>query len=126
MKDKEINITSIVNKLIQLTRSGELKWDRDPFPSSSVLIDGDDMVNIVYVAEYKNRFLRLFERKYKDFDSDEETFTWTSTVILELIDRNCVREWIFPFKNTMWDLLEAVQYQTADVKGFLENFMNNE
>lgn len=119
--NKDINIYDIINKLIKLTRNEQIKWERGR-PSSFLIIDEDEKVDMMYITKYKNRFLRLYEKKYKSYESDAETYYWDSTVILELVDDEGLTEWKFPFDNNLWELIEAVKYQTADVKGFLESF----
>jgi hypothetical protein len=96
----------------------------------------------VYKAHYKDRTLRLYEKRYKvekpiqylgpniyfspsvlsGFEQPEYPY-WTSITVLELLDDNELSPWVFPTTQVLHDLLDAVRYQVSDVKDFLNEIL---
>lgn len=82
------------------------------------------MVDLAYHAIHDGRQLRLFELKYKDY-TDEYEYTWSAKPVLEITDGEGNALWAFPHNAANWDLLEAVQYQTARVDEFIDSLLSD-
>lgn len=119
-----------VAKLIQLTQQGELKWTIDE-PPVSFSKGPNARVEIVFVAKYGEKSLRLYERRFQeefvDFDEFEmrpvPKTEWRKAVVLEFIDDFGNSLWTFPSVEALNDLMSAVQYQVAGVKDFLTELL---
>jgi hypothetical protein len=119
-----------VAKLIQLTQEGELKWTIDE-PPTLFSKRPNTRVEVVFVAKYGEKSLRLYERRFQeefiDFDEFEmrpvPKVEWRKVVVLEFIDDNGNGLWAFPSVEALNDLMSAVQYQVAGVKDFLTELL---
>jgi hypothetical protein len=119
-----------VAKLIQLTQQGELKWRIDE-PPASFSKRPNARVEVVFIAKYGEKSLRLYERRIQeefiDFDEFEmrpvPKTEWRKAVVLEFIDDNGNSLWAFPSVEALNDLMSAVQYQAAGVKDFLTELL---
>jgi hypothetical protein len=119
-----------VAKLIQLTQEGELKWTIDE-PPTFFSKRPNARVEVVFVAKYGEKSLRLYERRFQeefiDFDESEmrpvPKVEWRKAVVLEFIDANGNGLWAFPSVEALNDLMSAVQYQVAGVKDFLTELL---
>lgn len=119
-----------VAKLIKLTQEGELKWTIDD-PPSHFSKRPNARVEVVFVAKYGEKRLRLYEKRFQeefvDFDEFEmravPKVEWRKTANLEFIDENGNSLWGFPSVEALNDLISAVQYQVAGVKDFLTELL---
>ena len=119
-----------VAKLIKLTQEGELKWTIDE-PPPSFSRRPNSRVEVVFVTNYGEKNLRLYERRFQeefiDFDEFEMRAVpktdWRKAVVLEFVDDNGNSLWAFPSVEALNDLMSAVQYQAAGVKDFLTELL---
>lgn len=129
MTEKKDKFVEAVTKLIKLTQEGELQW------RSGDISRYDIKVESVFITEYKDRLMRLYKYVYKVqqpgpftlthgiFGSKREYPYWETSVKLEFIDSNGRTVWEFPSTPALFDLLEEVQYQVAEVDEFLDDIM---
>jgi hypothetical protein len=119
-----------VAKLIELTQEGGLKWTIDE-PPASLSRRPDARVELVFVAKYGEKSLRLYERRFQEEFIDFNEFEmrpvpkteWRKAVVLEFVDDNGNSLWAFPSVEALNDLMSAVQYQAAGVKDFLTELL---
>ena len=116
----EKTFSKIINKLLNLTRSNEIIWEKQDPPS--FLTDSDTKIESVYLTEYKERKLRLYEEKYQTFDEPTMSWFWSKRPVLQLVDKRNKTDWAFPYSRELKDLLEAAKYQSANVSEFLDIF----
>jgi len=125
-----------VAKLIWLTHEDQLTWKR-----VELLNDSKKEVD-AYVAEYKGRRLKLSEREnpieenfkrmaqYQLPKSEVEDIIQhrksATLITLELVNENEVSLWRFPQTSAVHDLMSSVRYQSANVKEFLKDILNEE
>ncbi len=124
-----------VGKLLQLTQQGSLKWKPIKPPAYLNSAPNDSRVDVVYDTDYKDRVLRLYEKRYKIqkpnpvfatisvFADEREYPYWSSKTVLELLDENELSPWAFPNSQVLDDLLDAVRYQVSGVKDFLNEIL---
>ena len=117
----EISFSKVIITLIRLTRSNELKWEKQEPPPW--LTDSGSKIESVYLTEYQGRKLRLYEEKYQGFDEMDRSYYWAKRPILQLIDKRNKTDWEFPWCRELKDLIEAVRYLSANVSSFLDNFI---
>ncbi|MFT7220995.1 MAG: hypothetical protein ACI8Z1_002616 [Candidatus Azotimanducaceae bacterium] len=108
----------LIGRLTELTQSEKLEWERNPAPES--LDSPETKVDSVYEVEYKDRYLRLYEQRYKHF-TDEFDFYWSDRAVLEIVDGGGGLLWKFPELRSTQQLLEAAQYREAGVDDFLRD-----
>lgn len=107
MPSREKLIDALV-RLIRGTQEGRIRWTIEK------TIDG-----VKYVTDYKSRRLRLYSiRRIDHWDAQEEAY-------LEIIDDAGTSLWIFPRVSGLDDLLGSVRYQTAAVKGLLDEIIED-
>jgi hypothetical protein len=121
MKEESKFIKAIA-KLIQLTQDGDLKWSINK--NTKQITEGtNNIIDVVYTAHEENEHLRLYEMKFKNW-LEEDTFEWDNQAFLEIIDELGNAIWTFPSNRTLWDLLEAVRYQTSGVDDFINRLLS--
>ena len=119
MSDESRNKWSaLAAKLLELTQKGVIRWvgsslDRYPILSSR-------KTSIVYVGEYADRLLRIYEYEEMRVSLSDDTEYMAQDICLDFIDRDGVSLFEVPKISGIWDLLAAVKYQFADVDEFLE------
>ena len=119
-----------VAKLLKLTQNGDLVWSLQE-PPANFTKRPNSWVDVVFVAKYGDKLLRLYEKRYQEdvIDFDEfpmrqvMTTEWKKTVVLEFIDGNGNSLWVFPYVQVISDLASSVQYQVAGVKDFLAELL---
>lgn len=125
-----------LGKLILLTQKGKIEWN-PANPSSVRAMNPDDVIQYVFLCEYKNKFLRIYQRKYKAPQNtfgvsvlsswnDRSEMAWHSEVILELTTRNGESVWQFPKGKILNDLLESVRYKTSGAHDVINNLLEEE
>jgi hypothetical protein len=110
----------LIDKLTELTQSGELEWDRKLCPDK--LESTENKIDIVYTTELEGRNLRLYEEKYKHY-TDEFDFYWADGLVLEFIDDSGGHIWQFPDLRNIMDLLKAVKFKEAGVDSFIKDVL---
>ena len=131
--EKKNKWIDVIGKLLQLTQKGTLKWEPVKPPSYLNGETNDSRVEVVYETEYKERTLRLYEKRYKvqkptgyfvisGLDQREYPY-WSSKTVLELLDENGLSPWAFPQSLVLDNLLDAVRYQVSGVKNFLDEVL---
>ncbi len=121
---KEDKYTKVLAKLLQETQDRTLLWEVGK-PPRDLTTGTDDVIDTVFIAEKKDRFLRLYPYKRKYY-SDEFNFYWDDRVTLEISDNESLSWWQFPKNPIIWDLLEAVNFNTIDVDGFMNDIISEE
>lgn len=115
-KDKFVRLVTYLN---QLTQENALKW-QSVYNPERLNLGRDKNVGSVFSASYKGKHLRIYEEQYK-YWTDEDTFVWSSRVVLAFVDASGNNEWEFPSVAGLYDLLESVRYQSADVDKFIDD-----
>lgn len=121
---KEDRITKVLSKLLQETQDGTLSWEVGK-PPRDLTTGTDDVIDTVFIAERKDRVLRLFPYKRQRY-MDEFEYYWEDGVTLEMSDEKELSWWHFPTNPIIWDLLEAVKFNTIDVEGFINDIISEE
>jgi len=131
MTEKKDKFVEAVTKLIKLTQEGKMKW------RSVNLVRHDIKVESAFITKYKDRLMRLYKYVHKVeaptpyvsgvFSTYKGEYPyWETSVTLEFIDSNELSLWKFPYTSALIDLLQAVQYQVAEVDEFLDDIMAEE
>lgn len=121
-KDKFVRIVAHLN---QLTQENTLKWSSVSNPDDLDL-GRDKSVGAVFETTYKNKKLRVYEEQYK-YWTDEDSFSWSTRIVLAFVGSSDNNSWEFPNIAGLYDLLESVRYQSADVDNFINDiFSGNE
>jgi len=132
--EQKKSFLEIVRKLIELTRSGDIKWVKIALSKKQVSDEAEIEFENAYKGIYKNWRLRLYTVKKVPKKGTKagdlliafgQIFEARPPVFLELVDGEGKVEWTFPSLPEMNDLLEAIKYQLAGVQGFIESLFNN-
>lgn len=123
-----------IGKLIQLTQKGKVEWNSvDPDVVQSH--PPEDMVNSVFICNYKDKLLRIYHRKYKSYpglglsffsinEKSPKEKKWFSEVVLELIDDSGNSVWQFPKERILHDLLDAVKYKASGASDVIQSLLD--
>jgi hypothetical protein len=107
-----------IAKLTALTQDGKLKWTIvEPGPQVVGRIVGP-----LYAASHAGRNLQLFQLRGGGFGRFEEE----SPLALEFVDDEGRSLFTFPELDNLVDLYNAVRYQTAGVKSFLDSLLESD
>lgn len=124
MKPSAQKWVSALSKINKLTQDGVLRWAIQSPPS--LMREGtDSKIDLVYVVTFKETNLRLYEVRYLAYDDYESSY-WAKKPVLEVVDDLGRTLWTFPASRSIYDLFEAVQYQTAGVNQLLDKFLDSE
>jgi len=132
MEKEKNKIIDAVAKIIKDTQDGVMKWKS--VPEHVVRAYPDDIIDSVFVSDYKGQRLRIHVRSFKStprpdlksfggFDADQSK--WKSLVVLELVDGLGNTLWNFPSVDLLNDLLASVQYQIAGVEKYLDDILKD-
>jgi len=125
-KDKWIEA---IAKLTKMTQDNTLKWRSGETPEFFKNLE-NVKIEIVYLTEYKDRLLRIYDRRVKEFRSGvsftgfERGHVWTKYTVLDFVDPSGASLWIFPEIKGLENLLNAVKFQVAGVKDFLNDLLS--
>jgi len=129
MSTLEQKWTEAVTTLVLLTQEENLRWEkRSPSEHFAPDLRGD--VGVVYFAEYKDKFLRLYEERYRLppntvrllFARDAIGLEQTRPV-LEIADEIGNGLWRVPNTHVIGHLLKTVQYFASGASGLLDELL---
>jgi hypothetical protein len=107
-----------VKKLVALTESGELQWDR----LSHMLSREEEIVGDVFRATVQSREIVVYEYRFKNYQ-DEDTWSWDTDVAIEFVRGGGELEWRWPETPSRWALIDAIRAQLARAPDFLRRFL---
>ena len=94
-------------------------------PSKDLAQGSEDIITIAYITKRNKRNIRLYPYKTRHY-VDEDVWHWIDEVALELSDSSGNAWWRCPNNRIIWDLLEAVRFQTVGVDEFIEGIICDE
>jgi hypothetical protein len=115
----------VITKLIQETQKDTIIWNS--FPDKRITLPHDgEIIDKVYTSIFKGKHFRLFRYRHKDYSSDFDTLYWSSSIKLEITDKDGFSEWEFPYDNSLNDLYEAVRYKVSGFNEFINELLGLE
>jgi len=110
-------------RLIDLTESGQLKWEVNAhIKSQRENVEGD-----VYLANVQGRFIAVYEYKYQYYDEESSSGTsgWEmrNEVAIEFVDAIGVLQYRWPAVPGRWRLLDAIRCLVSGAQAFLKTFL---
>lgn len=117
--DKEIKL---ITKLNRETSKGLIKWSVES-PPKSLTTATEDEIFIYFKAPYKNKFVAIYERKYKHFYSEHD-FYWGGLDVFAILDDH--ERVLLEFSKSspaLRDLFVTVREQVADLDGLLDGML---
>lgn len=115
----------LVAKLNRLTQEGTITWDQGS-PHPSVTKGSNDVVQLEYTTQYKDKNFRLYLSKYQNYMEEYDKFYWDEATVLEICNEDGVAIWTCPRVNGLWDLFQSVQYQAANVEEILNDILEED
>lgn len=118
-------------RLTELTRSGQIEWSSHYDLSYEQEFDDDRIVGPIYVAQYANKMIAVYEYQTKVF-TDEDRWNWESGVSVEFVEfdidgvtheQRLRRQWRWPETPGSRTLLEAIRYQSSQADDFLSQIL---
>ncbi len=117
----DVNWDSAIEKLIALTKDGELRWESN----SDFRARGDDEISgVAFEAEVKGRRILVYEYQYRHY-TDVDEWDWATSIAIEFVDAhdNLEYSWQGRLGNRR-QLLDAIRFQAANISDFLEEFLH--
>jgi hypothetical protein len=111
--------TDALEKIIILTKSGNLNWSKNQFLTS---IRENDSVDIIYSTSVMNHIIIVYEYRYKKY-SDEDNWDWDNEVAIEFVDLEGNLEWQWPTMPNRFNLIDAIRYNISGAGNFLRDFL---
>ena len=132
---KENKIIDVVAKLIKLTQEKKIMW-RTQSLNEFKLINPDIITNTVYIANYKDRIIRLYKNTRKinkslmpsgvimeySLSADD----YYKSICFEMLDSQNSVLWNVENINTLNDLYDAVQIQVSKIDDFFDEILKEE
>ena len=110
-----------LDRLIQDTRSGKIVWHRAS-PPDLPRSGSEEYAGAIYLTTIKSQTFRLCPLRYRNY-TDEVSFVWIDTVVLELIDNHDLVVWQFPESPQIPQLLETVQYASSGIEQIIDDVL---
>jgi len=125
MKKEKDQWIEAIAKLTKMTQENDLVWSIGELPEFFKI---EKTVEMVYITKYKDKILRIYETRDKEYAFDlftiRKEFTWTTRTVLDFIEPSGVSLWTFPEVQGLNNLLNAVKFQVAKVKDFMKDLLN--
>lgn len=114
-----------VQKLMELTNSGQLKWTAGCSPADYPEFERENVVGLPYFASVAEQDLVIYEARVKTIDEYEDQLFWKHFVAIESVtDRGVLQiAWQVGDEAALWDLLNAVRFHTSETRDFLEKLL---
>ena len=107
-----------VKKLVALTESGELTWNRCvELPPRAEDVQGD-----AFQTDVRGREIVVYEYRFRNF-VDEDKYVWETDVAVEFVDHEGRVQWRWPSTPYHRHLLDAIRGQVARAPEFLREFL---
>lgn len=82
----DYEISRLLNDITRATVSDGLYWDMIPAPES--LAEGtNDLFPVYMQTRYKSQSIGLYERRYREYFADFDSFMWTSRIGIAFFDQ---------------------------------------
>ncbi|OOF81441.1 hypothetical protein [Rodentibacter caecimuris] len=111
----------VIDKLIELTQHGQLKWEETP--PSRYMSSTTENVDVIYQAYYQDVYINVYNRKYRYY-YDETEYSWDDDVIIELLNTEGVLLNRLPNTPNADELLSSIRYQNRALQNFYKNILN--
>jgi hypothetical protein len=121
--DSNRKYVTAISKLNRLTQEGKIRWTRRSVPKG--LTRGtEDYIDSFYSAKHKDKFLGVYELRYRTYDSESDSFFWTSQLVLALFTADWSKLWEFPPTSGTTELLRSIEYQVSGVEDFVDGLLS--
>ena len=135
MEEKKDKNIEAIAKIISLTRDDKLSWT-SVNPNEVLNRSPEDILSSVFVTHYKDKVLRIYQRRYKGpsisakigalFSAaiSSSDMRWYSEVVLELINDDGHSLWSFPIEDILKDLLEVIKYKASGASDLISSLLS--
>ena len=119
------DIIKVISKLNRLTQEEKIEWDRMD-PPDSLTAGTNDIIFKFYGSEYKGRNIGLYEERCRAFDESFDSSYWAQRLVLAFFSDDWVKEWEFPEKPGIGELLKSVEYQVVGVDTVIDEILKTD
>jgi len=127
------NVEAIA-RILSLTREGVIEWA----PEDAGNIGNkypDNIIDTVFTAQFKDKILRTFRRRYKAEKPDpfaslfatqlkNPKLVWHSQSVLEIVDEDRLSLWQFPTESMINDLHTAIKYKVSGADDLITSLLD--
>ncbi len=116
----DAKITQLIVGLTKATVAKKIEWEFAE-PPRSIATGTGDIIPAYLQAEYKGKSLALFERRYREYDPENDDHYWTSGFVLAILDENSRVIWDYrEGYSTLEDLFRVARESAADIDNLLD------
>lgn len=135
MTEKQDKQLEAIGKIISLTRNDSIKWTATN-AGSVPRKTNDDIIESVYLTEYKGKILRIYLRRFRGVKvmktlgmlmgapTSPEDLRWYSEIILDIANESNESLWEFPKEEVLNDLLKLIKFKTSGAEDLINNLLN--
>jgi hypothetical protein len=124
--EKSEKLSAFVSQLNRLTKEGQIKWKSQRPPHSLVESrDSEGRITYFWGAKYMGKNIGVYEEKYRAYNEDTDSSYWESRPVLGFFGENWELEYEKLHIMGMWDLIDTIKYQLAEVEEFLDKILSD-
>lgn len=115
--------TKLISKLNRLTKEEKIDWKKSK-PPLALRAGVDDVWVDFYNTWYANTHIGIGESRYQNYAEDFDKFYWSERIVWALLDDSGELEYEFPKAEGLWNLLETIRRELADVDSKIDHLIN--
>lgn len=117
----EKKLEQLIRLLIRETTEGKISWEASG-PPRSRMIGTDDIIEEYFETTFKEQQVAVFERRYRGFNTENETEYWTSDYGFAFLSDDTMT-WETEDSRLLFPLFKVAKESAADVDGILDNLL---
>jgi hypothetical protein len=117
----EKKLEQLIRLLIRETTEGQISWEASN-PPRSRMIGTDDIIADYFETTFKDQEVAVFERRYKEFNPENESLYWTSDYCFALLSGGAIT-WETEDSRLLFPLFKVAKESAADVDGILDKLL---
>lgn len=119
-------LLELISRLTRRTATGETKWHLTE-PPGALLRGTDDVIPLYFETRLKDQRIGLAQRRYRDYDGENERLFWNEAVVLLFLDSQSRVVWETSRQGSaLVGLFETVRKRSIDVDGMLDHLINDD
>lgn len=116
-------ITRLILQLTKATVDKGIKWKKTDTPRSFTF-GTDDTIPFVLRADYKGQSLAVFERRYQDYNAEDDSSYWTGDDVLGIVDPKGVLIWEYRENSSaLTNLVQVAKESASNIDSILDSLL---
>jgi hypothetical protein len=116
-------ITKLILQLTKATVNKEIKWKNSRIPLS-LFVGNDDVIPFFLSVEYKGTNIALYEKRYKDYNPEENSTYWTGNDALAILGSGGEVLWEYRENSSaLSNLITVAKESAANIDAILDSLI---